>query len=228
MRLIVAGCEYSGASTLSRAIGEWAKKTMGADMKIYDSFMLPYFLPLDMTEEELEQFDVLPKHLKQVFQWHNLASHTMPDALKKDDYILVGFQLYEAVYAPLYYGYGRPWDYAEAVGLARHYEVEIMESMPSLVQVLVKASPDAIAKRMEDDPHEHGLLQSGPHVGAEIKGEIGHVLERFEEVASQSLIRRKITIDTTNATVDESVVQFVKQFDRYFSSHDLVRILAHR
>ena len=111
MRLIVAGCEYSGASTLSRAIGEWAKKTMAADMKIYDSFMLPYFLPLDMTEEELEQFDVLPKHLKQVFQWHNLASHTMPDALKKDDYSM---RLFTHLYIMVTADHGitpRRWDW---------------------------------------------------------------------------------------------------------------------
>lgn len=56
MRLIIAGCEYSGASTLARAIGGWAKDNMGVDMAIYDSFKLPYILPLEMTDEELNQF----------------------------------------------------------------------------------------------------------------------------------------------------------------------------
>ena len=224
MRMIIAGCEYSGASTLARAIAAWAKDAMGADVKVYDSFRLPYFLPVDMTDEELEQFQALPKHLKQVFQWHNLASHTMPAALKADDYILVGFQLDEAVYAPLYYGYGRPWEYAEAVGLAHHYELEIMESMPYLVQVLVKASPEAIAERIREEPHKYGLLQSGNPDIQEIK----HVLERFDEVAGNSLVRRQINLDTTDATVEESLADFVKQFDQYFSTHDLERIAAHR
>ena len=224
MRLIIAGCEYSGASTLANAIAGWAKKAMGADLKVYDSFRLPYFLPLDMTDEELQQFEALPKHLKQVFQWHNLASHAMPNALKKDDYILVGFQLDEAVYAPLYYGYGRPWEYAEAVGLAHHYEVEVLESMPTLVQVLVKASPEAIADRIKEDPHKYGLLQTGTPDPREIE----HVLERFDEVSTSSLIRRKITIDTTDATVEESVADFAKQMDRYLLTRDLERLAAHR
>ena len=217
MRLIIAGCEYSGASTLANAVGAWVKDALGASINIYDAFKIPHIAPFDMTDAEMDQFLALPTHIKQVYQWHNLASYSMPAALRKDDYIYVGFHLDEAVYAPLYYGYGRPWEYAEAVSLAHHYEVEIVETMPSLVQVLVKASPEVVAARMKANPHKRGLVQ---------EGDIEHVLGRFEEVAEKSLIRRKITLDTSTATVDETLAEFVDKMDRYMSTHDLGRLAA--
>jgi thymidylate kinase len=224
MRLIIAGCEYSGASTLAHAIGKWAKDAMGADMTIYDSFKIPHILPLEMTDEELEQVQALPAHLKQVFQWHNLASHTMPEALKADDYILVGLQIDEAVYPPMYHEYGRTWEYAEAVNLARHYELHIVEYMPYMVQVLVKASPEVIVERLEKNPHKYGLLEQGRDA---IVPEIEHLLERFDEVASKSLVRRKITLDTSTATVEETVADFAEKMGKYMTTSDLRRIAAH-
>lgn len=148
----------------------------------------------------------------------------MPDALRRDDYVLVGLQLDEAVYAPLYYGYGRPWEDAEVVGLAHHYEAHIMEHMPYLVQVLVKASPEIIASRLKENPHKHGLLKEGDEMVTEIK----HVLERFDEVAAKSLIRTKITLDTSASTVEETVAEFVEKMVRYMSTDELRRIAARR
>ena len=224
MRLIIAGCEYSGSSPLARAIGDWAKDNMGVDMTVYDSFKWPYILPLEMTDEELDQVEALPTHLKQCIQWHNLASHTKPEALRKDDYILVGLQLDEAVYSPIYHGYGRSWEYAEAENLAHHYELHITEYMPYMVQVLVKASPEVIASRMKESPHKHGLLKEGDSLTQEIE----HLLEKFDEVAAKSLVRRKITLDTSDSTVEETVADFAEKMGRYMLTDDLRRIAARR
>ena len=220
MRLILTGCEYSGTTTLAKAISDWSEEAMGASLAIHDHFQIPYVCDHDMTDEEMEAFLDLPPHLKQVAQWHTATYHAMPAALQEEDYILVGFHIAEAVYSPLYYGYGRPWEYAEAVNLARHYDLSVMESMPYIVQGLVKASPEVIARRMKDNPHKYGLLQ---------ETDIEHVLKRFEEEHQRSLIRRKrITLDTSEATVDETVAEFVEKVGQYLSEHDLRRLLARR
>ena len=218
MRLILAGCEYSGTSTLAKAISDWAEDAMGASMAVHDHFQIPYVCHHEMTDEELESFLALPPALQQNAQWHALAYHSMPAELRKDDYILVGFQIAEAVYPPLYYGYGRPGEYAEAGSLARHYELSVMKSMPYVVQVLVKASPEVIASRMKESPHKYGLLQ---------ETDIEHVLGRFEEEHGKSLIRRKrITLDTSESTVEETVAEFAEKIERDLSEHDVRRLLA--
>ena len=218
MRLILAGCEYSGTSTLANAISEWAAKATGISMSIHDHFQIPYVSHHEMTDEELEAFLALPPHLKQGYQWHALAYHSMPAWLQKEDYILVGFQTAEAVYSPLYYGYGRPWEYAQADILAHHYEVSVMKSMPYIVQVLVEASPEVIAKRMKENPHKYGLLQ---------ENDIEHVLQRFKDEHTRSLVRRKnIILNTSEATVDETVADFVEQMERWWSEYDLQRLVS--
>jgi len=219
MRLIIAGCEYAGATTIAHALAGWARDNVGAELEVNDVFKIPHIGPFEMTDDEVAQFNKMPSHLKQVFMWHNMSSHTMPPMMEREDYILVGFQLDEAVYPPLYHGYGRPWEYAEAVTLARHYELSVMEKMPSIVQVLVTASPEVIAERMKEAPHRHSLLQ---------EGDIKHVLQRFEEEATLSLIRKKITLDTSTATVDETLADLIEKMDRHMSVSDLRRIAAHR
>ena len=54
------------------------------------------------------------------------------------------------------------------------------------------------------------------------------MLERFDEVAAKSLIRTKITLDTSDSTVEETVAEFVKKMVRYMSTDELRRIAARR
>ena len=218
MRLIIAGCEYAGASTLARAIADWSAETLGLSVPIYDMFRVPQIAPFEMTDEEVAQFMALPTLVRQCFQWHSFTSHLMPTVLEQDSYIFVGFQLDEAVYAPLYYGYGRPWEYAEAVGLSRTEESKIMAAVPDIVQVLVKASPEVVSERMNTAPHRHSLLQPT---------DVAHVLARYEEEAvKKSLIRRKITLDTSNATVAETLAEFVGEMEPHMTSGELELLAA--
>ena len=48
MRLILIGCEYSGGSTMARAIGEWLLRERSATaVRIHDHWVYPYIADQD-------------------------------------------------------------------------------------------------------------------------------------------------------------------------------------
>ena len=218
MKLILIGCEYSGTTTLARAISGWARDAMGAELTAHDHFKFPHVLHEEMTDGELEQLLALPGDSRAGFQWHMMAYHVMPRALREDDYILVGLHIDEAVYAPLYKGYGAPWHTPSVIPIARYTENHIMAEVPDIAMALVKASPEVIAARMKDSPRKHSLLR---------ENDIDYVLQRFEDQRTNATIRKKqITVDTTDATVEQSLADFVEQYEKYLTDHDRRRILA--
>ena len=218
MRLILIGCEYAGTTTLARAISDWAREAMGAELTVHDHFKFPHVLHDEMTDQELEQMMALPADTRATFQWHMMAYHVMPRALRQEDYVLVGLHIDEAVYAPLYKGYGAPWHTPNVIPIARYTENHIMAEVPDIAMALVKASPEVIASRMEESPRKYSLLR---------QNDIPHVLDRFEEQRDMATIRKKqITIDTSDATVEQSLADFVKQYEVYTTNSDRRRILA--
>ena len=72
---------------------------------------------------------------------------------------------------------------------------------------------------MKDDPHDYQVVQDG---------DVETVLERFEERFSASAVRRKFTLDTTSATVDETLAEFDAQIREHLTDSDRQRILAKR
>ena len=128
----------------------------------------------------------------------------------------VGFHIDEAVYAPLYYGYDEEGGRTRA---ARKIEARILEMAPDTALVLVKASPEVIAKRKKENPHPHDLVQ---------EKDIELVLNRFQEEFDASLLRKRMTIDTSNATVEESLAEFVENFKPMLTPADRARILLRR
>ena len=83
----------------------------------------------------------------------------------------------------------------------------VMKLAPETVLILVKASPEAIRKRMLDKPHKYPVVQ---------EKDIETVLQAFESSFQASQISNKISIDTTRFSPDESLVEFAKKI-RAFS-----------
>ena len=54
------------------------------------------------------------------------------------------------------------------------------------------------------------------------------MLELYQEQYEVSLIRRKMEIDTTNASVAESLQEFINQVAHFVTDADRLRILTHR
>ena len=218
MRLILNGCEYAGTTTLAEAISGWAKNVMGGEFGFHDHWKIPHVSHSPHTDEENEQFLALSPRLKESFQRYHMEYHLSPSFYGDDHHNMVGFHVDEAVYAPLYYGYGGPDEYADRAWLGRRIEAHIMEVAPDTVLVHVKASPEVIARRMKEDPHDHGLVQ---------EKDIERVLERYQEENDKSFLRRKFTLDTSSVQVEDSLVEFAEKLEPHLTQADRLRILTH-
>jgi hypothetical protein len=226
MKLILAGCEYSGTTTLANGIYEWAKQALGANIRIiHDHWKIPYtsgHAPTDeihfLTAEEEQQVLALSPKLKEMTQRHSLVYHT-PYEPTETDMLLIGYVFDEAVYAPLYYGYGGPGSPGDRSMYARHLEHRLLKVAPETVLVHVQATPEAIAQRMRENPHRHAVLH---------ERDIAYVLERFREEVWKSLIPNRITLDTSAVTVQETLTAFIDRIEVFLTLHDRLRMLSRR
>ena len=68
----------------------------------------------------------------------------------QDDVLFVNFYYAEAVYAPLYHGYGEPDSFADRSVRAREWDRELLPYAPDMVLVHVTADPAAVAQAHGD------------------------------------------------------------------------------
>ena len=222
MRLILVGCEYAGKTTLVNGIVKWLQSTMGGrPAGLHDHFTIPEIGHRQFSDEERGQILALSPALKEEFMRYMIEYHHRPVFYRSyADHLMVGFHIEEAVYGPMYWGYGRKGEYSERTRLAREIEKDILEDAPDTVLILVKASPEVIARRMRESPQPHGVLQ---------EKDVEHVVQMFEEQYADSLIRhRQFVIDTSSATVEETLAQFVEQIQPYITDTDRLRMMTHR
>ena len=117
----------------------------------------------------------------------------------------------DAVFAPLYWGYGREGEYADRRVMVRHYDEEVLHLMPDTILVLIKVSADTIRQRMR---------------AGESPFPDRHQATLFQEEFDSSLITRRFEIDTTDATVGESLQEFVRKVEPLITPEDRKRIEA--
>ena len=222
MRLLLVGCEYAGSRTLARALIEWSRETMDAfagvpdEYLVHDHFLMPKIShPPEFTDEEHEQILALSPRIKEMIQRHNIFYH-IPFSTPGADSMMIGLHIEDNVYGPLYFDYLVDPDPADPIMMTRNmFEPWINQFAPETVLVLVKASPDVIRKRMAERPHKRGVLQNG---------DVELVLRRFEEEFDQSALINKLIIDTTDATVDESVADFASRIGPFLTDRDRQRM----
>ena len=236
MKLILIGCEYVGTTTLAEGIRSWSHEVMGKGkgrrrlggglVAYHDHWKIPHTSGhpgLDdeniFTPEEQEQVLALSPKAKEMIQRHNITYHIAPGALHNPDYLAIGLHIENSIYAPMYFDYlvgDQAW---ARQGLIDHFEEIIVELAPDIPLVLVKASPETIARRMKESPHHNPVLQ---------EPDIKQVLDEFEEQYERSAIRSKFTIDTSRGTAEETLAQFIEQYEPYLNDHDRLRILTHK
>ncbi len=218
MRLLMTGCEYAGVTTLTMAIKEWAEGAMGGEIGDgHDHFQVPHLAHGELTAEEQNQVLALSPHLKEIFQRYNMEYHMQPSFFDAQHHVLIGMHIDEAVYAPIYYSYGAPGEYAARSDFARHMEERLVGYAPDFIHVLVKASPEVIASRMDENPHQNPVVP---------KKDIKKILSRFEEEFEASTMLNKITIDTSSATVDESLADFIQKVAPVLNDRDRTAMLV--
>ena len=218
MRLILTGCEYAGTTTLVNNICAWLERAMGTPASPHDHFKFPHLSHASLTAEEQEQLLGLSPLLKEQYQRYHVDYHVGDQFYREAaHHIVVGLHFDEAVYAPLYYGYGGVGAPFDRRLLARQVESRLMEVAPDTVVVLVKASAEVIAQRMREAPHPHGLLR---------EEDIEAVLERFEDDYRQSVLRHKFVLDTSEAAPEETLAEFQRQVGPFLSDGDRLRLLT--
>jgi len=224
MRLLLIGCEYAGTSTLAHGIYDWGNSHGIGFSIVHDHWKIPRIaghVPHEtslasLTEDEQEEVMGLSPTLKEIVQRYNLFYHTPSDRLDTDS-LLVGHHFDDAIYSQLYFGYGGDDSPGDRRVVSREVERRILAYAPETVLVLVKTSRDIIARRMQESPHVREVLK---------ETDIEYVLARFEDGFNQSMIQNKIIIDTSSATVDQSVGELVENIGSYLTQRDRIRMLT--
>jgi len=229
MKLILTGCEYAGKRTVGRRIWKWWSERTGAEYRdpphsgFHDHFTVPNVVHPVGHEDHREQsekeiLDINPGLLEH-FQRFQISYHFSKGFTNAPDHWLIDWYYADAVFAPLYYGYGRPGEYGDRRVMARHHDQEAMDIMPDTILVLVKASPEVIRERMHEVEHPRSLFE---------EKDVEYVLGRFQEEFDNSLIRQRFAIDTAGATVDESLEEFTRKVDHYITPEDRQRMASFR
>jgi len=252
MNLFIIGCEYSGTTTLTCAISDWAEATLGVSkFGFHDHWKAPHLghpktIGADSEEkmkylhnlvdewrngngddptrtgfdtEEQELYMALSPVQREAFQRYHIAYHIGEDFYSTRHHNITGMHVDEAVYAGLYYGYGGEGEYADRKAMAPNIEETMLKKAPNTVLILIKADPEIIRKRMRENPHQNGLVQDK---------DVEFVLQRFQEEYDRSSIKNRFEIDTSSATVKESLAVFVENIDDFLTAEDRNDILVHR
>lgn len=209
MKVIVIGCEYSGKSTFANNLAEWGKKH---DMWFHldDHFTIP---DSSLSKEDRDVMLTLSPQFKERFQRFQAVYHVRIMNIFRDA-LEVGFYSEDTIYGPIYYGYKENF-------LAIRHGRELEKELPKdTILVLLTASPETIANRMKESPHEYQVIK---------KEDIPMLLEAFEKEFQNSTIHPKIEIDTTKMSPEQVLDEFLEQArQRHLTTADLTRIMLNK
>lgn len=217
MRLFFIGCEYAGTTTLANAIHQWGRERYNIQFSsIHDHWKIPHTIghPPELTDEEQQQVLALSKRIIEANQRHNLYYHA-PSQPEDGDFMIIGYYIEDTIYAQLYYGYGGVDEAGDRIVHSKQLEKRLLKYTPQTVLILVKAAPEIIAMRMRTNPHQHSLV---PEQDIEL------VLRRFEEAYEKSNLQHKFTLDTSTATVAETLAEFVEKIQPHLTPADRQRM----
>ena len=173
--------------------------------------------------KELSEKDILKLNpgLLEHFQRYQIEYHFGRGFTESGNHWNIDWYYADAVYAPLYWGFGRPGEYADRREMRKHCDEEVMHSMPNTVLVLVKATPEAIRQRMTEGESPFPDRHAATMFKAE---DAEYVLDRFQEEFENSLIGHRFSIDTTDATPEESLEEFIEKVGPHLTAEDRERM----
>ena len=167
------------------------------------------------TQQERQQVLALSPKLKEMTQRHSLYYHT-PSERNDANAMLVGYVFDDSIYGPLYFEYGRPTDPEDRSVVIRHVERALLKNSPESVLVLVRAEAEVIRRRMREGRHPGGVLQ---------EKDIELVLDRFQYEFRHTLFEKKLALDTSTASVEETLAEFVERVEPHLTESDRSRMV---
>ena len=103
--------------------------------------------------------------------------------------------------------------------MIRHVERALLKNAPETALVLVTAESDVIRRRMRESPHPSGVLQ---------EKDVELVLDRFQYEFRHTLFEKKLVLDTSTATVEDTLAEFVEKVEPYLTERDRSRMVLRR
>ncbi len=226
MKIILAGIEYVGTTTISRMLNDWKLKVMGEPFYmglIHDHSKLPHTSghPDDTTLEEQDQILNLSPKLKEMYHRYGMYYH-LHHYVQEDD-LTVGFHIEEAVYARRYYGYGLDGDQFDRNNVFVSIENRIKQiTTDPIITVHMVASTEVIEARMSalKDHPEH---TNSPLIAADIE----NVMAEYEYFINKSDIGPVVRVDTSVDSPDKTLLNIVNSIEPHLTKVDLDRMANH-
>lgn len=212
MRCVFVGVEYAGKSTLIDLLTAYYRQR-SQRVHVDDHFTIP---DSSLSPQSRARYVDFPDDVKERMQRMQLQYHV--EVIKNYDHVMIGgWHIEERIYSDFYGDDPEHTYYPRyAQGHHRLYEVQVLEArLPDVALIHVTASDDAIAERMESDPHEYQVIRA-PDV-AELKA-------RFSEEVSSSLFtdkHRLIELDTTGRSPAESLDELLLKSEPLITQGEL-------
>ena len=226
MKVILAGIEYVGTTTIANKLSDWKTEVMGEPFSgglIHDHSKLPHTSghPDDTNLEEQQQILNLSPKLKEMYHRYSIYYH-LHHYTQADD-LTVGLHIEESIYARKYFGYGMrgaPFD-REVVFEQMERRIKQITEDPILI-VHMTADASVIEKRMD------ALRESPQHTNSPLqKADIPEIMAEYQRLVEKSIIGPKLRVDTSADTPDETLEKLVRLMEPHFTEHDRERIEAH-
>ncbi len=223
MKIILAGIEYVGTTTLANLLLEWKERTTGEPFYmglIHDHSKIPHTSghPDNTTLEEQQQILNLSPKLKEMYHRYSMYYH-VHHYVQEDD-LTVGLHIEESILARMYYGYGGPGEEFDREIVFEQIERRIKQvTSDPIIIVHMTASPEVIEQRMSE------LSGTLAHSNSPMKIEdIPEVMSEYSRLVQKASIGPVIHIDTSIDTPQKSLNRLVKLMEPYFTESDRNKI----
>ena len=222
MKLILAGIEYSGTTTLANLLSDWKMKVMGEPFYmglIHDHFKLPHTSghPDDTTLEEQDQILNLSPKLKEMYHRYSIYYHLHHYAQSDD--LSIGLHIEEAIYARKYYGYGFDGDPFDRGKIFQAVETRIKQiTEDPIILVHVEAEKEIIEARMDK-------LEGTPsHSNSPLlRSDIVEIQAEYKRWIDKSTLGPVVRINTSVDNPEQSLEKLAIKLRPHFTQEDLRR-----
>jgi len=221
MKIILAGIEYVGTTTIAKMIKDWKLEYTGTpfyDGLMHDHMKIPHTSghPDDTTLEEQKQILNLSPKLMEMYHRYHMYYH-LHHYFQRDD-LTVGFHIEEAVLARKYFGYGlegEAFDRENIVFERIENRIKQITNDPIII-IHMKADVEVIEKRMEN------LKTSSEHSNSPLLiNDIENVMNDYKHYVDKSTIGPKIEVDTSTDSPTETLDKIIDLIKPHISEEDM-------
>ena len=205
MKIILAGIEYVGTTTIANLLKDWKVEYTGRpfyDGLMHDHMKIPHTSghPDDTTLEEQQQILNLSPKLMEMYHRYHMYYH-LHHYFQKDD-LTVGFHIEEAVLSRRYYGYGldgEAFDREKIVFERIENRIKQITS-DQIIIVHMEANQSIIESRMDklSDNHEHTNSPLN-------KEDIIDVMKDYKHFVEKSTIGPVVHVDTSSDSPEQTL-----------------------